>query len=387
MGVALTVIDPVEAADWLLSPEAVRENCALIYQAGILGALSNFEVRPENLPIAAREVVDTIYSNYPTLVIPPHARWRHFVIDGRDRWLDFDRRVDLTTNERLRIRVELAVVSVLLDAGAGPKWHYSSPTTSRLLRRSEGLAIASLELFLAGGFSVDPDAPWRADAAGLTNFTVEDLISAFQIGETNPLEGLEGRVGLLNNLGRVVAQRSDAFGVGQARLGCLADHFLAKAKSGRLPARTILMTLLDVLGPIWPGRETLAGRNLGDTWRHPLAAEVGSKLNYVPFHKLSQWLTYSLFEPLEQAGLEITQKEVLTGLAEYRNGGLFVDTGVLVIKDPSVREMSHEPASELIVEWRALTICLLDEIAIHVRRLLGLTSQQLPLVSVLEGGT
>ena len=45
----------------------------------------------------------------------------------------------------------------------------------------------------------------------------------------------------------------------------------------------------------------------------------------VPFHKLSQWLSYSLIESLERSGLKVLHIDQLTGLAEYRNGGLFVD--------------------------------------------------------------
>ena len=55
----------------------------------------------------------------------------------------------------------------------------------------------------------------------------------------------------------------------------------------------------------------------------------------VPLHKLSQWLAYSLIEPLQQAGFTVADIDGLTGLAEYRNGGLFLDTGVLVLRDPA----------------------------------------------------
>ena len=35
----------------------------------------------------------------------------------------------------------------------------------------------------------------------------------------------------------------------------------------------------------------------------------------------------------DDAGIEVTDIDGLTGLAEYRNGGLFVDTGVLAFRD------------------------------------------------------
>jgi hypothetical protein len=40
-----------------------------------------------------------------------------------------------------------------------------------------------------------------------------------------------------------------------------------------------------------------------------------------------------------------------------------------------------------VVEWRALTVALLDEIAVLVRGKLGRSEQEMPLASVLEGGT
>ena len=87
----------------------------------------------------------------------------------------------------------------------------------------------------------------------------------------------------------------------------------------------------------------------------------------VPLHKLSQWLAYSLIEPLQQAGFTVTDIDGLTGLAEYRNGGLFVDGGVLVLRDPKTRARAHEVDSPLVVEWRALTVALLDRLALAVR--------------------
>ena len=49
------------------------------------------------------------------------------------------------------------MVSVLLDAGAGTKWSYEERNTGMKLGRSEGLAVASLDMFLSGGFKGDED--------------------------------------------------------------------------------------------------------------------------------------------------------------------------------------------------------------------------------------
>ena len=107
----------------------------------------------------------------------------------------------------------------------------------------------------------------------------------------------------------------------------------------------------------------------------------------MPFHKLSQWLTYSLVEPLEEAGLQVTALETLTGLPEYRNGGLFVDLGVLSLRQPAAADRIQDAGSELVVEWRALTVALIDELARLIRAKLDMDAERLPLIRILEGGT
>jgi hypothetical protein len=107
----------------------------------------------------------------------------------------------------------------------------------------------------------------------------------------------------------------------------------------------------------------------------------------VPLHKLSQWLAYSLIEPLQTSGIRVTDIDGLTGLAEYRNGGLFVDTGVLAFRDAAAAQQEHEVSSPLVVEWRALTVALLDRVADGLRRRLGRDATSMPLAKILEGGT
>jgi hypothetical protein len=85
--------------------------------------------------------------------------------------------------------------------------------------------------------------------------------------------------------------------------------------------------------------------------------------------------------------MRVSGLDRLTGLAEYRNGGLFLDLGVLAPKHEAVARASHQPGDEVVVEWRALTVALLDRLAPLVRQRLGATPSELPLVSILEGGT
>jgi hypothetical protein len=124
---------------------------------------------------------------------------------------------------------------------------------------------------------------------------------------------------------------------------------------------------------------------LGDAAHHP-AVQREHADGIVPFHKLSQWLTYSLIEPLEWAGIAVERLDGLTALAEYRNGGLLVDLGVIRPRKPLDAGEKHAVTSELIVEWRALTIVLMDRLLDPVRQRLGLDAS-FALPHMLQGGT
>ena len=380
--------DPAEAVAWLRSPAAIRERCGLVLAAAWDDRLEHFTFRPERLDAAAGYVAETIAANCPNLDVPYHSRWRHFSVGGRDRWAGLAAQLaGLDREEVARIRFDLAVTSVLLDAGAGDAWRYREPASGEFYARSEGLAVASFDLFASGGFSSDPARPLRADAAGLAGVTEVRLAEAFQIGPDNPLVGLDGRAALLRDLGAALEAAPALFGAQEPRVGALFDHMAGAAGPDGVDAAAILGAVLAGLGPIWPGRVALGGINLGDVWRHPAVATGDLTDGLVPFHKLSQWLSYSLIEPFEDAGLAVTGVAQLTGLPEYRNGGLLVDLGVLEPKHPAVLGEIHEVGAEVVVEWRALTVALLDDLAPLVRARLGKSEAEWPLLKVLEGGT
>ena len=369
----------------LLSADAVRTRARMILEAGRADRLAHFVLHEDRLHACADFVAATIRRNYPTLRVPPHARWRHFVVDGEDRWRAISRKLDVSTEEYARIRIELAIVSVLLDAGAGPRWLWRDPASGKTIARSEGLALASLTAYCDGAFSSDRDHPLRVDAGRLRAMGEGDLVAMFGVTADNPLEGLDGRVALLERLGVAITDRE--FFPGSGRLGNFYDLLVARSEGAPLAAPAILFAVLEALGPIWPGRLTIDGIDLGDTWRHPAIDVPGPTRGLIPFHKLSQWLTYSLIEPLEEAGIRVTDLDGLTGLAEYRNGGLFIDSSVLVPRDPDLAKRPLAPGDEPIVEWRALTVALLARIAPLVRQRLGTTAAEMPLASILEGGT
>jgi hypothetical protein len=375
----------------------VRERAAALLARARAGASAWFTVDDSALDSAALEVVAVTRERYSHLRIPYHSRWRHFEAGGVDRKALLDKQLgQAAPAERARAYMDLAVVSVLLDAGAGADWKYVEPATGQTFARSEGLGVASFHAFMAGMFSSDPARPLQADADGLRGLVGDRLAAAFQISPANPLVGVDGRLVLLRRLGEVLREQPEVFGTDMPRPGRLFDALVkpfgvSTPPTASVAAHDILSQVLMSLSPIWPAQNSLAAKSssvpLGDCWRHSAVRGPGLTDGWMPFHKLSQWLTYSLIEPFEWGGVQVRGLDALTGLPEYRNGGLLLDSGVIRLKDPAQAHRTHQAGDELVVEWRALTVALLDELAPKVRGILGLGADQLPLACVLEGGT
>lgn len=319
------------------------------------------------------------------------------------------------TQERTRRLIDLFLVSVLLDAGAGTKWQYKSKESGKVYRRSEGLAVASLEMFKMGLFSSNPDQPCQVDSTALKRLTPEKMARGLQVNDENPIDGLAGRTNLLIRLGDALLN-TEIFGA-EARPGNMLDYLLCHPSTHVtavpiIPLPTLWTTLMDGLSTIWPATRTqIDGVPLGDAWpcssmpSHPTQPWE----NIVPFHKLTQWLTYSLMVPMQRlANVHFVGVELMTGLPEYRNGGLLVDTGLLTLKQddyergidqyhmnatrqgqPNVEVVPLFTADDdVIVEWRALTVGFLDMLLEEVNTLLGLEGKnRLSLAQMLEAGT
>ncbi|NET25261.1 URC4/urg3 family protein [Okeania sp. SIO1I7] len=378
-----------EIITYLRTPQAIRERCERIFKLACQDQLNNFRVNLTSLDKCTDYVIDVTLEQYPKLDIPFHSRWQHFQVGDVPRLAELDQMLaGLTPVEKAKVKFDLAIISVLLDAGAGANWQYTEPETGLILSRSEGLAVCSFRLFCQGFFSSNPDFPWQTDTRGLSQIDVHTLAQGFQVSPENSLVGLEGRLKLLQRLGQVLNQNSQLFGIDSPRPGNMVDYLWQnQANKEAIKATSVLNSVLEGLGDIWPGRSTISGINLGDVWPHPLLKSDRLGDEYIPFHKLSQWLTYSLLEPLQELGLKIIGLDDLTGLAEYRNGGLFIDMGLIQIKNPLILEQQHLPDSEIIVEWRALTISLLDKVAQVIQEKLNLNASELPLVKILQGGT
>ncbi|KAG8957708.1 hypothetical protein FRC03_009896 [Tulasnella sp. 419] len=239
-----------------------------------------------------------------------------------------------------------------------------------------------------------------------------------QVTSSNPMSGIEGRTGLLYNLAQALRSSHEFFGEG-ARAGNILDFLAQNSRNDegktKVPVSALFSALIEGLAAIWPAsRTSLGGVSLGDVW--PCSALSNSTKgasgllenmkvspggvsgtsegdDLVPFHKLTQWITYSLVEPIEKVlGWEVEGLEDMTGLPEYRNGGLLVDFGVLTLRSSAVASYFDTPevpprlppSHPAIIEWRAMTVIELDRIAEGIRKKLG---HNLKLAQVLESAT
>jgi hypothetical protein len=380
------------AASVLRQTSAIRERSIQLASRARQGESTWFVIDEGFLDTAADAVAEATRKRYPRLHIPVHSRWRHFEAGGVDRKAELDRLLQgVPAILRGHAMIDLTVVSVLLDAGAGPDWKYVEPATGKTFTRSEGLAVASFHAFTAGLFSRDRDHPCQADSEGLRALVTDHLASAFQVTPTNPLVGLEERAILLRRLGEVMAEQPEIFGE-DGRPAGLFDTIISPLgpdapHTATVSAHGILSELLRTLSGVWPASNAIGDVPLGDCWRHAAVRGEGLTDGWIPFHKLSQWLTYSLIEPFAWSGVQVEALDQLTALPEYRNGGLLIDSGLVRLRDEAVTREIWRAGDEIIVEWRALTVALMDDVARAVRHRLRLDESQLPLACVLEGGS
>ena len=132
------------------------------------GESRDFKVNDDALVPAARTVAELTRQNFPALRIPYHSRWRHFEAGQVNRVAQLDDRLGLVSAaERARSQIDLALVSVLLDAGAGPAWRFHEAGSDQPFARSEGLGVASFHAFTSGLFSSDPAQPLRLPGRSL----------------------------------------------------------------------------------------------------------------------------------------------------------------------------------------------------------------------------
>ncbi|OBT49901.1 hypothetical protein VE04_09719 [Pseudogymnoascus sp. 24MN13] len=413
--------DPlVDPAAYLRSIGSVRARCSVLLEKALDNDLNHFDVDMSKFDDSVAFVVSIIKRDFAPdySTIPPHGRWQHFNVGGKDRVThllqSWPSSVD--TSERTRRLLDLFLVSVLLDAGAGTAWSYKSKENGKVYRRSEGLAVASLEMFKTGMFSSDPDQPFRVDSDGLRRLTVDTMGKGLQVTAQNPITGLDGRANLLIRLSKALENRQ-YFG-DDSRPGNIIDYLISHPTTQIssvpiVPLPTLWHVLMDGLGPIWPASRTVVdGVGRGDAWplsSMPRDSNSAEWETIVPFHKLTQWLCYSLMQPMSVLmHIHFAGAELMTGLPEYRNGGLFIDTGVLTLKPEQMKRglerfsaeadrngqkcmevvPMFEASDDVVVEWRAVTVGFLDLLLAKVNTELGLSGEEaLSLPQMLEAGS
>lgn len=379
--------DRLAAARALLTARTVRDRAQRLLELARTDALADWILDERALPAVADTVAAVVRDRYPRLDVPPYSCWRRFTFDGRDLWAE--RAASMTWADapsRARAEFDLAVVAVLLDVAVDPHWRYRDAATGIDASGADALALATLRLFEAGGFSGRADEPLRVDAASLIALTGERLARGLGVSPESPLPALEAVVPLLQRLGHLLVAEPTWFDGG--RPGGLFDTFAESARERWLPAAEILRALLLALGELEGGRARLAGVPLGDCWVHAALDTNADRFSgFVPLHASSQRLAYSLIEPLQRSGVAVTDVEALTGIADQCNGELFIDGGVLRPRARDALTTVHEASHPLVVGWRSLTVALLDELAPLVRARLDVTRARFPLACLLEGGT
>jgi hypothetical protein len=252
---------------------------------------------------------------------------------------------------------DLVTISVLLDAGAGADWKFQFQ--GKTFVRSEGLGVASYAMLADGLFGRDADSGIGCvHAKHLRTLTTASLATGMQVSKLNPLLGLENRRELLSRLGERLTELnytkpSDVL------------HACIKGKT-EIDLSVFWQEMFKFIVPVFPKKDIHFHRGTN---------------TQVPFHKLVQWLMYSYVEVLERNfHLTVLNKDLQTGLPEYRNGGLFVDLGVLIPKISVDPKQPFPVSSDFVIEWRACTVVLLD-------LLREKHFPHLPLACLLEGGT
>ncbi|CAN6665640.1 hypothetical protein TRVA0_037S00650 [Trichomonascus vanleenenianus] len=386
-------------AAYLKSIQSVRERSSIVFDKALKNELKTFDVDLKRIDPTVDYLIKLMKRDYGDdfASIPPHGRWQHCECGGIPRVAGLVGRFrsGVDDKEVARRLLDLFTVSVLLDAGAGKKWRYIEVASGQDFCRSEGLAIGTLHMYIGGMFSSDPKQPFQVNGEKLKALTVEEVKYGLQVSEDNPLEGAEGRAQLLRKLGCALVEHEKYFGP-DARPGGLVDYLERKSKGGVVQLPVLWDALMDALVPIWPeGRVKIDGVPLGDAWycsSMPQDGEEWEKI--VPFHKLTQWLCYSLIAPIKKyGGLKFEGEELQTGLPEYRNGGLLVDMGILTLKPEYKEKGMKSPISglptfpvdsDVIVEWRAVTIGFLDMLLDKINEKLG---ADLKLPQLLEAGS
>lgn len=401
----------------LRSPQAVRDRCGQLLARARAGHSDWFDLdaaAQARLTDAVCEALTgprAILSRRmrPARIPPLPSCWRLLEVGGIDRRRQLDPLLaPLPPGERAHAWLDLATVLVLMQAmpdalerdealGAADapppakarslahlpgRWRYTEAASGQQLEGPAALAVATFHGFTAGLFSSRPDRPFQVDARGLRALVTEHLAQALQLSSANPLPGLAERAVGLRRLGERLASDPEVFGE-EGRPGCLHDlleipYGLGLPHTADVAVADLLAQVLISLSGLGPETSRLDGWALGDSWRHAEVRGAGASDGWVPFHTLAQRLTLSLLEPFAWSGVQVGGLAALTAAADARHGRLMMARGLLRLRDPGLARQLWHLGDEPVVEWRALTLALQEELVPQVRQRLGVDADRLP---------
>jgi len=198
----------------------------------------------------------------------------------------------------------------------------------------------------------------------LRAISADEFSCALQISASNPIAGgIESRLERLSSFADYLEAHREFRVDDIVRPGNIVNAF---HPAGVQPIEPLFSFLAQSLTHIWPGN-THEGRTIGDAWHHPALDSDENLKGIVPIHRITQWLHYAIEPVLREFCQGTLRTEALTGLPGYRNSGLLIDRGVLVPRDPELTKRTLHLGDEPIVELRALTIGVMDNVLQRVR--------------------
>ena len=160
----------------------------------------------------------------------------------------------------------------------------------------------------------------------------ERTSASFQVRDGNPLAASEAGCALLNTW-RSLFHSPDVFAIADVPAPEVLPMPSSTTADGQIAARNILRSL-DALGSIWPSPLMLEAH----LWAMPGSMDPGgmrgSAVAMFPSQAFAMADLFADRAP-DRCRHSVTELDGLTGLAEYRNGGLFVDGEALRLKDPT----------------------------------------------------
>ena len=333
-----------------------REICLKIYNNILNNNSKYFEINLEKLDQTVDDLLEFILKKYPKMNIGMHSRLNHI-----PEWYDLVQKWKCPLNEKIKRLIDLLFVSVLLDGGSGENWKYISNNIE--YRRSEGLGKCVYNMFISGFFSLDEKQPYKVDMNRIKLINLDEFKNEFQISKDNILIGLENRLENLVNFSKFMIN-NDNFNINNnIRPGNIFDKIYNNLEIDLDKLYEIIFSFSPIINDVH--------------YYKPLDV-------YVPFHKILQWLSYSLIDLFKKFNISIRSDNYLTALPEYRNGGFLIDSNIINFKNNNLKNIFHEINSDIIIELRASTIVLIDIIKdkINIKKKNNLNISQ-----VLEGGT